>query len=271
MSRALDRLAALASGTAVTVSMRPRSVFESEAVAAPETAIDPVQPAATQRVAPEVVAAPVAPPGRTRGPVAEPGPPRNPAAQPEPPVGPIVQAVPSAEPVADPVPPVEPAAERASSTQSPATRAPARGAPTPVTPVVRPMPAVARAVQPGPQPVPAAEPVPTSTRPPEPEPVAPEVDAVPPGLLAEHVVPALVDERVVGPTAVGAPSGRADADVVRIAAEPVVEQLVVDGRPQVNVHIARVEVRPPAAASEPRTKPGPDLGEYLAARREDRR
>ena len=90
-------------------------------------------------------------------------------------------------------------------------------------------------------------------------------------MLPEHVIPALIDEHVVAPTAVAAPSPRTDVEVVRVVADPVVEQVVVGGAPQVHVHIGRVEVRPPVAAPEPRPTPAPDLGAYLAARREDRR
>jgi len=98
-------------------------------------------------------------------------------------------------------------------------------------------------------------------------------------LLAVHVVPALVDAGLVAPD---------QTDVVRLGTEPVVHDDApgardTAGRPQVHVHIGRVEVhqappapppRAPEPARRPTSRPGPpepDHDAYLARRRQQGR
>jgi len=255
MSSALDRLAALAAGTAPVAALRRRSRFERPVQYAEEpVVVDDEQP----------VTVPAEPP------VADSA------------AGSVEESV--AQVVPAPVRAVKPASaapgharaveeEPESAHEADVTRPRRTRAAT-----ASGSPPAAVGPQSPPPPAPVSEPAAvrtaaTSGR--DPAPVSPPADVEPPPpdvLLEHHIVPVLVREQVVQRTAVPGPSPRTDVEVVEILGEPRVER-VRGEPPQVHVHIREVRVSPPAppvpAEPVPRAAP-PDLDAYLATRREAR-
>jgi hypothetical protein len=263
MTFALDRLVALATGGAPVFSLRPAFRFEHQDWGEEHVEVEAPEVAGAVSAAPELPrTAPVAPPlHRTVDPA---------------------PSVAGRRPRAAAVRVHAASGDGAKAPAAPAAESPG-ALPAPVPPPLAAAPVLeAAGVEPRPAPgVPPRDvivpgPLPRTSRKPSPHTVRDPHVPDPRVLLEEHILPVLVREQVVAPTAVPGPTGRTDVEVVEVPGEARVETEIGDP-PQVHVHIGEVRVRRPDAptprpdAPTPRPRPDPpDLDAYLAARRDPR-